>query len=445
MKENRESLIKGKIIEKEFSRTYRFLIFIILFILSFLFQSSHMLFIYKNFYSSNMKYLDYLTKDEQVIDLLKIIGVISGDFVFIIISQIENRKIVTFICFLLNGIIYFIYCLVETKLVSYVIIFYIFVLKEYRNIFIPVWIDQFHINKFKGIFMYIFLFNMNYNFLEGFILSFIYKWDINFGIIGGFIIFFDCLLLFFPDKYFSSKYNFIGYKVQGKEEFTKVENSGQISFFENEEYKSKINEIGFLKTILNNKVYVFTVLANICELFAHQGIIMNKLDDGKTNFRKITFLGIIFLGFIYIKGYENKNFSIFLSIFAIISFFGLLIITYLSYKSSFIFYIGMFFFSLSLHRSIISKCFIVNCVPNKYKGPGLALTIFLENISKMIGSYFLGECRYDLVEKIYINVYIPAIIFCFYSSFYRYRDIKNENENKLYNGKEKELENIENV
>ena len=156
MKEKRESLIKGKIIEKEFSRTYRFLIFIILFILSFLFQSSHMLFIYKKFYSSEMKYLDYLTKDEQVIDLLKIIGVISGDFVFIIITQIENRKIVTFICFLLNGIIYFIYCLVETKLVSYVIIFYIFVLKEYRNIFIPVWIDQFHIKKFKGIFMYIF-------------------------------------------------------------------------------------------------------------------------------------------------------------------------------------------------------------------------------------------------------------------------------------------------
>ena len=286
---------------------------------------------------------------------------------------------------------------------------------------------------------------MNYNFLEGFILSFIYKWDINFGIIGGFIIFFDCLLLFFPDKYFSSKYNFIGYKVQGKEEFTKVENSGQISFFENEEYKSKTNEIGFLKTILNNKVYVFTVLANICELFAHQGIRMNKLDNDKINFRKITFLGIIFLGFIYIKGYENKNFSIFLSIFAIISFFGLLIITYLSYKSSFIFYIGMFFFSLSLHMSIISSCFIVNCIPNKYKGPGLALNIFLENISKMIGSYFLGECRYDLVEKIYINVYIPAIIFYFYSSFYRYRDIKNENENKLNNCKEKELENIENM
>ena len=446
MKEKRESLIKGIIIEKGFSRTYRFLIFIILFILSFLIQGSHMLFIYKNFYGSMMKHLEYLIEDEKIFDLLKIIGVISSDFAFIIISRIENRKIVTFICFLLNGIIFFIYCLAKTKLVSYVIIFYIHVLKEYRNFFIPVWIDQFNIKKFKGIFMFIFLFNMNYNFLEGFLLSFIYKRDINFGILGGLIIFFDCLLLIFPDKYFSSKYNFIGYKVQGNEEFTKVENSGQISFFEKEDYKSKSNEIGFLKTILNNKVYVFPVLANICYLFAHQGICMkmNKLQNDDYNFRKII-LRTIFLGFIYIKGYENKNFSIFLSIFAIFSFLGLLIITYLSYEPSFIFYIGMFLHAFSLHMNIINKCFIVNCIPNKYKGPGLALDILLENISKMSGSYSLEEFRFDLVEIIYIVIYIPAIIFCFYSSFYRYRDIKNENENKLNNFKEKELENIENM
>ena len=53
-----------------------------------------------------------------------------------------------------------------------------------------------------------------------------------FNIFGGLVIIFDFLLLFFPNKYFSSKYNFIGYQIKGKEEFTKYENSGQSSFLE---------------------------------------------------------------------------------------------------------------------------------------------------------------------------------------------------------------------
>jgi hypothetical protein len=57
-------------------------------------------------------------------------------------------------------------------------------------------------------------------------------------------------LLLFPNKYFSPKYNFIGYKDKEKEEFTKSENSGQASYFENQEDNNiKNNEIGFLKTI----------------------------------------------------------------------------------------------------------------------------------------------------------------------------------------------------
>lgn len=248
--------------------------------------------------------------------------------------------------------------------------------------------------------------------------------------------------IIFPYKYFSSKYNFIGYKVQGREEFTKVENSGQISFFQNEDYKLKNNEIGFLKTILNNKVYFFSVLANICYYFAIQGIIKNNIFKFFNEIFAILLLGTIFLGFIYTKVYENKNFSIFLSIFAIISFFGLLINSYLSYKPSFIFYIGIFFFLFNSQIPIINKCFIVNCIQNKYKFPGLALNLLLENISIIIGPFFLNESRYNLVEKIYINLYILTIIFCFYSSFYRYRDIKNKNEDKLNNDKEKELENI---
>lgn len=93
MEEKEESLIKGKILERQFSRTYRFLIYIILFILSIIIKTSQMILIQKLYYESRFEYWDFPIK------VLQIIGRISGGFIFIIISYIENRKIVTFICF----------------------------------------------------------------------------------------------------------------------------------------------------------------------------------------------------------------------------------------------------------------------------------------------------------------------------------------------------------
>ena len=171
-------------------------------------------------------------------------------------------------------------------------------------------------------------------------------------------------MLFFPNKYFSSKYNFIGYKVKGKEEFTKFEISGQISFFESQEDN---NEIGFLKTNLNIKTFFASFSTNICYFFVFQSLKMNILipedfgifkqrfnislfDNLKLNLSFAIFFGLLFGGiFLFgFGGYKNEKCSIFLSVCSIISFFSLLIID-LSYNIS-IFYIGIFMFFLFLHH-----------------------------------------------------------------------------------------------
>ena len=185
--------------ERQLSRTFRFLIFLILFLLSIINKSAEIAI-------SLQKYDKILKIYDDPDSIYSKKGIILGDFLFIIISQIENRKIVTFICFLLNGILY------------------------------------------KTAFMYIYLTNMIGYFFELLVIFIIYsnEWYVNatiFKIFGGLAIIFDCLLLVFPNKYLSYKYNFIGYKVEGKEEFTKIENSGQSSFFENQEDNN--NEIGF--------------------------------------------------------------------------------------------------------------------------------------------------------------------------------------------------------
>jgi hypothetical protein len=325
--------------------------------------------------------------------------------------------------------------------------------------------------KFKTAFMYIYLTNIIGYILELWIIFIIdsNKWHVFvikfriFGVFGVLVIIFDCLLLFFPNKYFSFKYNFIGYKVKGKDEFTKIENFGQSSFFENQEDNNiNNNEIEFLKTIINNRIYVFSILSNICNLFVYQYLYIKIIqrfeiseykyilwdnDDYLTKISKIC--GSIFGGIylLSIGGYEKKESSIFLCLFLYISFFFLLIIDSIKiFKFYFIFFFLFFFFSFSVTLLIINKCFIVNCIPNKYKGPGVAISLFIENIIKLVGPYFLKflDKSFDnsfLPKIIHLILYILSIIFYLYSSFYRYRNVENVNE--INNDKEKELEDIE--
>ena len=455
MEEKREYLVKGRILEKQFSRTYRFLILLILFILSLIIKCAENIFFLRIYHDI----FEPFDKLKSIFSTIRIIGIILGNFLFIIISQIENRKKVTFICFLLNGILYFIFGVIETK--YFFTIFFIGIFKNYKDIFIPVWIEQFCIKKYKTIFMYIYLTNIIGYILELWIIFiidsnewhvFVIKFRI-FGVFGVLVIIFDCLLLFFPNKYFSFKYNFIGYKVKGKEEFTKIENFGQSSFFENQEDNNiNNNEIEFLKTIINNRIYVFSILSNICYLFVYQYLYINIFqrfilidnDDYLIKISKIC--GSIFGGIylLSIGGYEKKESSIFLCLFLYISFFFLLIID--SIKIFKFYFFLFFFFSFSDTLLIINKCFIVNCIPNKYKGPGVALSLFLENIIKLVGPYFLKflDKSFDnsfLPKIIHLILYILSIKFYLYSSFYRYRNVENVNE--INNDKEKELEDIE--
>ena len=95
----------------------------------------------------------------------------------------------------------------------------------------------------------------------------------------------------------------------------------------------------------------------------------------KGKFEGIVFGGIIL---ICIGGYEYKVSSKFLSVYSIISVFFLIFYD--------LFFFFLFFFSTPL--LIINKCVMVNCIPNKYKGPGLALSLLLENIIKFVGTIF---------------------------------------------------------
>jgi hypothetical protein len=285
------------------------------------------------------------------------------------------------------------------------------------------------------------------------------KWYLNSIIFGTLIIAFDCLLLIFPEKYFSLKLNFIGYKSDKKEEYIISNDPEKISFFEEKEEKN--NKTGFLKTIMKNKVYIFSILTNFFHSIFYQIIILNiisylitlnKYTNPYDQISMILSTGnlsnlALFLGKIFeiiclscIGGYENKNSAIFLGINSILNFISSLFLFFSN--KSLLFSIGYFlyiFFSPSINY--INVCFLINLLPNKYKGSGFALNLVFEAVG-MIGPLiyglmqdYFGKHNPTLPWKINIIFIIFETTFCLIASYYRYyykeEEIKDDNEKEL--------------
>ena len=458
-KQNEEYLIEEKKPE-QLSRSYRLLIFLILYLISIIIRYDQTIF------SQQKKE----TKDKQfnfIIMLCSSFGQLIGYIAFIFISQIENRKKVAFICFLLYGILYLTYSLSYNNWVSYCSKFILSFIRCYPTIFVVVWIDQFFMKKYKTLFMYLFNtldFPINIIIIH-FKDSKWYVKGITFGII---VIILDCLLLLFPEKYFSLKYSFIGYKKDGKEEInTNVVNSEKVSLYKNEYLDKKANQQGLLKSILKNNVYIFSVLALIIYnlvYFVFQMHILNhimKVDNfdnifklqfmlnNKTNSSTASFVCMIFGGIclLYIGGYENKKSAFYLGICTIISFFCISMIAFTD--NSTIFSIGFYLF-VSIRKSylIILMCFIINFIPNKYKGSGVSLFFTLDTIIKYFSltiydklEDFFGKINPTLPWKIFMSLFYFAVIFSLLSSYYRYKSHKDNDEIK--NDNEIELEDIQ--
>ena len=458
MKENQKEenlIIKKK--PEQLSRTKRFMIFLILYLMSILINNEQFIF------SQHRKALiDKKIRINNInIFLCHTSGFLLGELIFIKISQIENRKKVTFICYLINGLLFFIYALSENKIIFYCCRFLIRLFKNYKFIFVPVWIDQIGIKKYKTILMFLYL---HFNIRQ--IINIIFqkkmnsnKWYLNSIIFGTLIIAFDCLLLIFPEKYFSLKLNFIGYKSDKKEEYIISNDPKKISFFEEKEEKN--NKTGFLKTIKKNKVYIFSILTNFFHSIFYRVVILNiisyliTLNKYTNPYDQISMIQAtgnlsdlaLFLGKIFeiiclscIGGYENKNSAIFLGISSILNFIFSLFLIFSN--NSLLLTLGfLLYLFLSSIIPFIIDCFIINLLPNKYKGCGFALNLLIENIGNTIAPIiyglmqdYFGKHNPTLPWKININFILLETTFCLVTSYYRYyykEEIKDDNEKEL--------------
>ena len=472
--QNKEEKLVDKKPHEQLSRIARFCIFVIFIALSIVMSGDN------GVLSSSKKQVRRdLQLDEKgygFFGSFASAGRMFGSVAFMGLLQTDRRKLLTCICIFINGSAFFTYSLTFNKYILYCIRFLIGSVRIYPHIYIPVWVDQFGIKKLKTMMMTVINITSPLGQTVGYVLGTINepdKWYLNYMIVGGLILGFGSLLLFFPNKFFSAKYNFIGYQEEGKEGFSKeASNWKQESFFETGEMKVKKKAGGRMIEILKNPVYFLSAFVKANCLFCFQVIHLNitsyVIDDLKmpeeektTRFLPLyggasvfgPFTGGMFGGLCvsFVGGYENKNSAFFLAGFALVTLFASWVVIYF-YTATFM-CIGLFFFFFFASALLpIVGGYVVSSIPREHKGAGSSLNLLITNLcGNLPGPIIYGFLKDNFKEtnprlpwKIIIHMFTLGFCSALGSAFFRYKQLSKieENENKEKEGEElKEVDN----
>jgi MFS family permease len=362
------------------------------------------------------------------------------------------------------------------KYILYCIRFLIGSVRIYPHIYIPVWVDQFGIKKLKTMMMTIINITSPLGQTVGYVLGTINepdKWYLNYMIVGGLILGFGSLLLLFPQKFFSAKYNFIGYQEEGKEGFVKeAADWKQESFFENGEMKVKKKAEGRMIEILKNPVYFLSAFVKANCLFCFQVIHLNitsyVIDDLKmpeeektTRFLPLyggasvfgPFTGGMFGGLCvsFVGGYENKKSAFFLAGFALVTLLSSWVVIYSNTATFMCIGLFLFFFFASALLPIVAG-YVVSSIPREHKGAGSSLNLLITNLlGNLPGPIIYGFLKDNFKDsnprlpwKVIIHMFTLGFLSALGSAFFRYKQLAKleEDENKEKEGEE--LKDVEN-
>ena len=452
--------------QEKFSRVARFFIFIIFIALSIVMSGDN------GVLSSSKKQVRRdLKLDEKgygFFGSFASAGRMIGSCLFMGLLQTDKRKLLTCVCIFINGSAFFFYSLTFNRWILYFVRLLIGSVRIYPHIYIPVWVDQFGIKKLKTMMMTIINITSPLGQTVGYILGTINepdKWYLNYMIVGILIISFGGLLLIFPSKYFSAKYNFLGY--EGKDGFIKETSDWKLtSFFENGEMKVKKKQQGSMLEILKKPVYILSAFVKANCLFCFQVIHLNitsyVIDDLKmpekeknTKFLPLyggasvfgPFTGGMFGGVCvsFVGGYEKKKSALFLAGFAVITLLSSFIVIYSNGAVFLCIGLFLFFFFASALLPIIGG-YIVSSIPKEHKGAGSSLNLLITNLlGNMPGPILYGflkdkfkDSNPRLPWKIIIHMFFLGFIASLGSAYFRYFELKKieDEENKEKTGEE---------
>ena len=411
------------------------------------------------------KDLNFNDKEFATFNSITSTGRILGTFIYMGLLTRDNRKLLTSICLLASCGLFFSFLFTSQKFVLFGIRFLLGLSRNFFQIYVPVYVDQFGVKPLKTIMISISNITSPLGRALGFAIGTALgedRWRYSFCVVGLILLSLAVLIILSPSRYFSAGATFVGY--YSKENGRLVKNKE-----ENKRYGDSVFEVGEIKMkkkggldlhdlldILKNPTFMFSTFtrASVSFIFDISHLfIKDYVQKGLGETNQLLLLSYYSLasgigpsvggaigGLIVTKvgGYEHKNSCKMISIFSVLTFITTFFLCFTDTLITFCLSLFAFYATAYMFYPIITG-YAVNSLNAKQKGTGYSFTIL---ICTVCGN-FPGPLYYGIINDYYketnprlawrcsIFYYIVGFTLLQFACYFRYKDLaKKEEEDK---------------
>ena len=425
--------------------------------------------------------LQFNDKEFATFNSITSTGRILGTFIYMGLLTRDNRKLLTSVCLLASCMIFFSFLFTSQKYVLFTIRFLLGLSRNFFQIYVPVYVDQFGVKPLKTIMISISNITSPLGRALGFAIGTALgeaKWRYSFAVIGLILLALAILIIFSPSRYFSAGATFVGYYL--KEDNKENEKLVKIKE-EKKRYGDSVFEIGEIKMkkkggldlkdlveILKNPTFMFSTFtrASVSFIFDISHLfIKDYVQNGLGEKNQILLLSYYSLasglgpsiggaigGLIITKvgGYEHKNSCKMISIFSCLTLVTTFFLCFTDKLFTFCLSLFAFYATAYMFYPIITG-YAVNSLNSKQKGTGYSFTIL---ICTVCGN-FPGPLYYGVINDNYKNTYprlawrcsifyyIVGFTLLQFACYFRYKDLAKKEEEDKKMDEEKELKEID--
>ena len=424
--------------------------------------------------------LNFNDKEFATFNSITSTGRILGTFVYMVLLTRDNRKLLTLITLLSSCAIFFSFLFTSQKFVLFGIRFLLGLTRNFFQIYVPVYVDQFGVKPLKTIMISICNITSPLGRTLGFAIGTALgeiRWRYSFSVVGLILLFLAIIIMFSPPRYFAAAAEFKGYYIKNLDNSNITLVSSRDD--KNKKYSDSVFGTGKIKMkkggldfdellgILKNPTFMFSTFtrASVSFIFDITHLfIKDYVQKGLGETNQILLLSYYSIAsgigpwvggavggsiVTYVGGYEHKNSARIISVFSVCT----LITTYfLCFTNTLLtFSISLFaFYSTAYMFYPIITGYAVNCLNAKQKGTGYSFTILICTIcGNFPGPLYYGiindkfkETNPRMAWRCSIFYYVVGFTLLQFACYYRYQDLKKKEEETAKNQTE-ELQDIE--
>ena len=427
--------------------------------------------------------LNFNDKEFATFNSITSTGRILGTFIYMVLLTRDNRKLLTSVTLLSSCAIFFSFLFTSHKFVLYTIRFLLGLTRNFFQIYVPVYVDQFGVKPLKTIMISICNITSPLGRALGFAIGTALgeeRWRYSFSCVGLILLFLAVIIILSPQRYFSAGAEFKGYYIKnedgtnlklasGRDDKDKIYSNSVFGVGEVKMKKKGGIDKNELLGILKNPTFMFSTFtrASVSFIFDITHLFIKDYVQkglGETNQLLLLSYYSIASGFgpsivgsiggsivTYVGGYEHKNSCKVISIFSVCTLITTYFLCYTNTLFTFCASLFAFYATAYMFYPIITG-YAVNSLSAKQKGTGYSFTILICTIcGNFPGPLYYGiindnfkETNPRLAWRCSIFYYIVGFTLLQFACYFRYQDLKKKEEENKKKDAEEEMKEIEN-